>query len=699
MRNIFISLLPLSCTLLASLSYTHEQQPLGQELISWKSDESIIRTLSNAYNLHGGGNTVSWRPNGRIIQAFGRECIFGPQFLFDVDDNFAFDIDEKVTLEVLIDTSISTSFNISWDHAINPTSRSINLNYTENENLQWVKIDLERSRFANRLYGGTDFSIAAANATIFPQDANKDHELMICDMRLRRQRYDSAEVVLSELILSVTDENGLPTAVRAGLYTSDGKMPLASESALEISRYDERVRQLPLRKSLGYWPSSGRFVFYIDGIYRAAIPPGEYTLVLAKGPEYRLIKKEVSLTSGSSTELKLSLKRWINMPERGWFSADSHVHIKRKNQSVNAGVLSFLQAEDVHLTNLLEMTNIGNSHYHQYAFGTRGQYLDGVYALAAGQESPRTSHLGHTIGLNAAALHLTRQNYYLYDQVARAVKQDGGTWGYAHAAIGAFNLNRGLALDVPAGIVDFIEILQLNTINPTYLYDFLNMGFKIRPSAGSDFPYMHVPGAERIYTQLVKQFSVESWFDAWQNGRSFVSNGPIIEFQINGESRANEVSISSGQRVRIIAKASINPDLDKMTRLELISHGKVVAKSQLEEGSESISLAYDFYPNKSQWLAIRGQGEAMGKVHTAPFFLYVDGNKNFSDASIIKQLAGKYIRQLDEIRDSTPDLNTEWEHFDVGDVMVARWVENKKDIDRRIEKAKNHYLELISSAQ
>ncbi len=89
----------------------------------------------------------------------------------------------------------------------------------------------------------------------------------------------------------------------------------------------------------------------------------------------------------------------------------------------------------------------------------------------------------------------------------------------------------------------------------------------------------------------------------------------------------------------------------------------------------------------------------MGKVHTAPFFIYVDGNKNFSDASVIKQLAGKYIRQLDEIRDSTPDLNTEWEHFDVGDVMVARWVENKKDIDRRIEKAKNHYLELISSAQ
>ncbi len=699
MRKIFASLSVLSCTLVTSLSNTHEQQPLGQELIDWKTDEPIIRTLTNAYNLHGGGTVVSWRPNGRIIQAYGRECIFGPQFLFDVDDNFAFDIDENVTLEILIDTSLSSSFSISWDHAINPTSRSVNLNYTESENLQWVKLDLKRSRFANRLYGGTDFSIAASNATIFPQDSDKDHELLICDIELRRQNHNPAKVVPSELILSITDENGLPTTARAGLYMPDGKMPLVSESALEISRYAERVRQLPLRKSLGYWPSSGRFVFYIDEIYRAAIPPGEYILLLAKGPEYRLLKKQISLKSGSSTALKVSLKRWINMPERGWFSADSHVHIGRQNQSVNSRVSRFLRAEDIHLTNLLEMTNIGNTHYHQYAFGPRGQYLDGNYALAAGQESPRTSHLGHTIGLNATSLHLTRQNYYLYDQVAQAVRQDGGTWGYAHAAIGAFNLNRGLALDVPAGIVDFIEILQLNTMNPTYLYDFLNMGFKIRPSAGSDFPYMHVPGAERIYTQVSKQFSVQNWFDAWQNGRSFVSNGPVIEFQINGESRANEVSLTSGQKVRIIAKASINPDLDKMTRLELISHGKVIAKSQLDEGAESISLAYDFYPNKSQWLAIRGQGKAMGKVHTAPFFVYVDGNMNFSDASILTQLAGKYIRQLDEIRNSMPDLNTEWEHFDVGDVMVSRWTENKKDIDRRIANAKKHYRKLIDSQQ
>ena len=687
----------MSSWVLVSLGYAHEQHPLGQELIGWKSDKSIIRILTNAYNLHGGADIVSWRPNGKIVQSYGRECIFGPQFLFDVDDNFAFDIDEEVTLEVLVDTSISTGLVVSYDHAVNPFSKSISLNSIESENLKWIEINLERSRFANRLYGGTDLSISASNATIFPSDAKKNHELMICDIRLSRHKYDSEEIPLSEFVLSVTDENGLPTTVRAGLYLPDGKMPLASEAALEINRYDERVRQLPLRKSLGYWPSIGRFVFYIDGIYRTELPPGDYTLVLAKGPEYRLIKREISIKSGSSTELNISLKRWIDMPGRGWFSADSHVHIQRASQAVNEQILSFLKAEDIHLTNLLEMTNIGNSHYRQYAFGSLGQYLDGNHALTAGQESPRTSHLGHTIGLNTSALYLTRKNYYLYDHVAKAVKKSGGTWGYAHAAIGAFNLNRGLALDVPAGLVDFIEILQLNTINPNYLYDFLNMGFKVRPSAGSDFPYMHVPGAERIYARAEKTFSVQSWFDAWKNGRSFVTNGPMIEFQINEETLVNEVSISSGQQIQIRAKASINPDLDKMTKLELISHGKVIAKSHFEEGSESISLAYDFYPDKSQWLAIRGQGKVMGKVHTAPFFVYVDDNKNFSDHSVVKQLARKYIRQLNEIRNSSPDLNSEWEHFDVGDVMISRWNENKDDIDRRIEKAKTYYEKLIRS--
>ena len=67
-----------------------------------------------------------------------------------------------------------------------------------------------------------------------------------------------------------------------------------------------------------------------------------------------------------------------------------------------------------------------------------------------------------------------------------------------------FNGRRGLALDVPFGLVDFIEVLQGGRLVTDTWYPFLNLGFKVNPAAGSDYPYFgpSLPGVERYYVKL-----------------------------------------------------------------------------------------------------------------------------------------------------------------------------------------------------
>lgn len=693
------ALLHSACFLLAlqvPALLAHEPHPLGQEVLDWAPDPGILRTLTNAYNLHAGATAVSWRPNGRVVQAHGRQCISGPQFLFDVDDNLAFDIDETIGIEMLVDASVSSGLTLAYDHAVNPVAMAVPFPVDGTSGLTRITVDLPRARFANRLYGHTDFSIAAPNATIFPASTTAEHQLLVCDLRLRREHRPRPAQKAGTLVLSITDEHGEPVTVRAGLYDADGRMPLVGDDALALDRYGERLRQLPLRETLGYWPGKGRFVFYIDGRYRASVPPGEYQLVLSRGPEYRLLTRSIRVEEGQTTNLALALQRWIDMPARGWYSADDHIHIERPDQSVNAGISAFVRSEDIHLANLLEMTNIASSHYRQYAFGPRGHYLAGDYALVPGQESPRTSHLGHTIGLNAGALHLDRAHYYLYENIARAVRADGGMWGYAHAAIDAFHLSRGLALDVPMGLVDFMEVLQLNTLNPALLYDFLNMGFEVLPSAGSDFPYMHVPGAERIYARLDGPFTVQNWFDAWRKQRSFVSNGPIISFALNDDTRSRRFDVAAGERINMVAEVAVNPDLDRIDRLELVRHGEVIATATASAGAESLRLTHSYAAGESHWLALRAFGHGMGKAHTAPVFVYVDGERDFRDRRAAPALARRYLALLDEIAGSMPDLDTEWEHFDVGAVMVPRWLENLPALEGRIARARERYRQLLT---
>ena len=682
----------------ASVTVAHNDHPLGKQVLDWQPDPLITRTLSLNFDAHAGHFVVVWRAPGGVKTIEDRECIQGPHFLFDIDDDVAFDTDATVTLDLLFDRNDTSGFYVSWDQHIKPNAKRIDFGPDKKGRWQRTRITLNHARLANRKYEGTDFSIAALAATYpFSQDESATVTLCDIDVHIEAKKKPIAQTGL--LKLNVVDENGLPATVRAGLYAVNGTSPLTDESALTVLRYVEEVKQLPLMDTNTFWPGIGRYVFYIDGNYKADLPIGKYQLVISKGPEYRILEQTVDIQANKANELTLELKRWINMPASGWYSGDAHIHISRTEPSNNNTILAFTRAEDIHVANLLQMGNVATSHFSQYAFGKAGQFRSENHSLVPGQESPRTSHVGHTIGLNAQAFHWPEDDYFLYHRTADAIHEDGGLFGYAHVAQGnVFNLNRGLALDVPLGRVDFLEVMQKGMLNTEHLYNFLNLGYRLLPAAGSDYPYIHIAGTERNYVHVKGEFSPQSWFKSWKKGRALVSNGPVLTFSANDNQSSNQIEIIQGETVSIKALARVNPDLDELQTLELVIHGEVVATA-IASNNKDIELNYSLKPNSSAWLALRTRGQRGAIAHTSPFYVLVDGEQRFWKPQAVEEISRSYIEVLENFRNSTPQLDEEWELFNTEIFILPKWRAAKAALDHQISLAIATYMNLIAASR
>ncbi len=681
--------------------HAHNTQKQPSDILHWHAPE--IATVSNRnFDFHSGNLLVSWRAPGQVKKIDGKDCLVGGYFFFDVRDDFALDIDETVRVEVEVDTRVTDGFHFSYDHAVNPVVRAIAVTPDSAQPMKTVSFEIDRARFANRKYEYTDIAIGALGATE-PQDRTKNGEVAICGFRLFREaKVPKPEVptVKGKLTLSVSDVDGTESSARIGLFREDGSSPLPDESALLLTPFENSVRQWSLLSTPRGWPSAGRYVSFVKGSYQADLDPGTYTLVISKGPEYRLTTATIEILPGQTTRQAIRLKRWTNMPSKGWYSADGHIHIARPTQDMNEDVLAYMSAEDLHLSNLLQVSTPATyASYPQYAFGKDGHYDVGNYALASGQESPRSSHRGHTIGLNAPKYVWNNEGYFVYDRVGREISELGGMFGYAHVAIDAFNVRYGLATDVPLGNVSFLEILQLSQLDTGHFYNLLNLGYRLLPSAGSDFPFIETFGADRMYAQIgATKFSPHSWFDAYRKGRSFVTSGPIIDFTVDGDGKQSEYAVARGAPLRVKANASVNPDFDLLDRIELVVAGEVVASAKAKGGTSALAIDHTLTPDHSTWAAVRTFGTDGTVAHTAPFYIIVDGERRTWQRDQVTRIANTYIAILDEFRASAPNPDEDWERAETEGVSGSAWDRDKTALDKSIAEARSRYLDLIKAA-
>ncbi len=696
----------LSAVALAAVSFwppraaPHESSdPQGSVVVEWKPN-NVRRVFSSGYG-DAFGLEISAKKGFPDLETIeGRRCVHGSFFLFDVDDDYAFDLDETVELEILFDRSRTTGFWYGYDrNAVAETATKIEFEKSE---ARWHReiVKLERARFANRGQGGSDFGIAAPSA-MWPGTPDENHRIVICEIQLRRSNRTAPAASFGELTLSITDRsNGQKAAARMGIYDSSGRMPLPSQDALTLHNYDDNIRQIFLRATHGTitpWPSENRYIFYASGTYRARLPEGNYVLVASKGPEYRVVERSFVIRSGETHQLEIPLERWADMPSRRWYSGDGHVHIARKPAD-NVSISTFMQAEDLHVTNLLQMGNPVSTYFHQYGWGKKGRYVTGRHALVPGVEDPRTAVRGHTISLNIEHPIRKPDAYLHYDQTFDAYRKQGGLSGYAHVAGEIFNVGRGVALDVPLGAVDFLEVMQDGILATELWYGFLNLGFRLIPMAGSDFPYLGQPGAERNYVKVPAEFSPEAWYSALKEGQTFVTNGPLLELTVNGKPMGATLSAQPGDRITIHASARLNPDLGALDRLELIIHGDPAQVAKRDRSSDTISLSHQLTLRRGVWIAARAYDVDQAAAHTAPVYIQID-DQRFWCVEKVSEIVAAMRERLNELATLTPKLSEELEPWEVTDTLATMWQDQRAHIHQRTQQALGVYQALSNAAR
>jgi hypothetical protein len=260
-------------------------------------------------------------------------------------------------------------------------------------------------------------------------------------------------------------------------------------------------------------------------------------------------------------------------------------------------------------------------------------------------------------------------------------------------------MNRGMVILAPMGLVDFIEVLQGGRLTSDGWYRLLNLGYRVTPAAGTDWPYSDFPGVVRNYVELEGAFDIDDWYDAFEGGRTFVTNGPLLELTVNGAGMGRELRVPRGTKLTVAAAAKLNPDVDSLDRLELVVHGDILDTASAG-GSDTVSLQQEIVAERSMWIAVRAYGgrqEARNTTiaHSAPVYVVVDGEPTWKrDAvpEIVAELRGRLHRVLTDPHDTPISGNEPWE---TRLTLVDQWLLQQPLLKPRVDAADALYQKLL----
>src|SRR5207253_5394677 len=118
----------------------------------------------------------------------------------------------------------------------------------------------------------------------------------------------------------------------------------------------------------------------------------------------------------------------------------------------------------------------------------------------------------------------------------------------------------------------------------------------------------NVPGRERFYTRVEGPLTYAAWLEGVRRRRTFVTNGPLLEFSINGADIGDEIRLERPGKVRVSANVSFDPAADDVTHVELIENGVVVHSIPRRLTSTEIAVDLECEITESAWLALRVTG-------------------------------------------------------------------------------------------
>ncbi len=505
-------------------------------------------------------------------------------------------------------------------------------------------------------------------------------------------------------VTALSGQTGRPVPAMISLvWKTDGQDRRPANAVDFNPQFEGLGRLSPGRHAVLLGRLKGRAWFCVPGPFDMPVPPGEWDIVIRHGLEHVPVFETFSVQPGQKLELTYKLRQWADMPRLGWYSGDDHVHCRVVSDDDARRLMAWAQAEDVHVVNILKMSDVYRTWFQQRGFGPAFRVTDGDYVLVPGQECPRTHSdgFGHTISLNTPTYVRDIDRYWLYDWVADEVHRQGGLFGFAHAYIIHPYIRRGSSLMAPRPRIDFAEIMQLAQMGTDFYYDWLNLGYKIAVSAGTDVPWQGTVGEVRMYAYLGDQpFSADAWFEAVRRGRTFVTNGPMLDLHVDEAMPGDEVAASPAHKLRVRCRAWGDREYMVPTKLEIIRHGETIKTVESRDpAKDELSIDFEVDSGDGFWLAAKAAGSDGSLAHTTPVYV-VRKPLRFWKLDVVDALIAQRLANLDDIEQLVARATQAVEQGKADDNMTARTMAAQgPELLQRVAEARRFFAQLRQTAE
>lgn len=541
----------------------------------------------------------------------------------------------------------------------------------DNDYHLWT-LDIDKPQVTHRLTNGHPFALTPAFSAdgeqVYFVDLDEDRQFRIkrmptyggeaAQVEIKRWDYQSAVGTLS---LSLSDAAGQPVTARVSIYGS-GKSgpghPVANDQ--DATYFD---------------PQTGRYYFYATGESQLALPVGEYSVTVARGPMTPVVTSKIRVRAGEVASATATLVPLWDAAAAGYVSVDHHIHLNGDghHRADHQDALRLLAGED--LDNISPMSwNRWERRIDEPLIGLRT--ADGGRVVAQGQEV--RSHFHGHVGLTGVKQPFTPwffgpNNPTLGNpdlsngDVFAFARENGAFATYVHpigADVDPFSDLAGnpipLELISDALLADRmgLEIVCAWTSplgNAELWYRLLNVGKPVAAMSGTDgwvdFHRTPAVGTGRTYVRLDRaRATPDTVLEAAAAGRSFVTTGPALVFELEDGSRPGDVTQVGSQSWSVRLTSTVPVDV-----LEIVVNGTVVqrlsgvaaGKSRthtgevtLPEGGWVAARAYASSPAEDNWPTMHARPFA----HSSPIWI---GQVGSTEASARAAAAADLVRGIE----------------------------------------------------
>ena len=418
------------------------------------------------------------------------------------------------------------------------------------------------------------------------------------------------------------------------------------------------------RQGKGPFRYLGRF-FYTLGESEVVVPAGRVRIEVWKGFEYAPVLRQVIVAAGETAAVSIELERDTPMSAMGYYSGDPHLHFPRKSEADDQTILDLLEAEDIQFGSILAynepagpytgvMETMASPQFR--GLGERSLRERGPIRIASGQEY-RSGTYGH---LNL---------YWHDDLVLKGQKSDAGNWralygeieqrrhenGWGSPSIPHGGYSQAIHADFVQNRVNAVELLQFSVYRGIELagwYDILNVGYRLPCVGASDYPACRKLGDCQTYVSQNDQAGFAGWLKAAAEGRSFVTTGPLLLLEVDGERPGAALRMSGKGPHRVRVNVRVKSHVAPVQTVQVIVGGKVVFTQDVAAEDQTgrwSQLDRTIELDRSSWIAARAfgltsNGAPDAEAHTNPVYVDIGDKAPYSRDSldrVIGQLDGQ----------------------------------------------------------